>query len=244
MSSGDTLRVAIAVDRVSRRQHFALEVDFSVPAGITILFGPSGCGKSTLLQAIAGLIRPERGRIDLGDDAVLFDSEARIDTPVQRRRIAYVFQSLALFPHLSALANVSFAVDRSRPGKERRARARELLARLGVEHLAERRPHTFSGGEAQRVALARALATSPRIILLDEPLSALDLDRRISIARELREVVAGLAIPAIHVTHNHGEARAMGDRVVRMASGKIAEIGSADEVLGRRRQRRREQERD
>ena len=243
MSASDVLQVAIAVDRVSRRQHFALEVEVEVPPGITILFGPSGCGKSTLLQAIAGLLRPEHGRIAIGD-AVLFDSEARVDTPVQRRRIAYVFQSLALFPHLSALANVSFAVDRRLPGRERRERARALLARLGVEHLAERRPRTFSGGEAQRVALARALATSPRIILLDEPLSALDLDRRISIARELREVVAGLAIPAIHVTHNHGEARAMGDRVVRMAAGKVAEVGSADQVLGRRRQHRSEREPD
>ena len=145
-----------------------------------------------------------------------------------------MFQSLALFPHMTALGNVCYGIDRSVPRDERKARAHAMLERLGVDHLSRRRPRTFSGGEAQRVALARAMATSPRILLLDEPFSALDRDLRIQLATDVRSLVDDLQLPAIQVTHNHGEARAIGDRIIRMHEGRIVETGSVDEVLGQR----------
>ena len=162
---------------------FSLDVAFDAAVGITILFGPSGCGKSTTLAAIAGLLRPDAGRIALGDD-VWFDSARGIDRPPHLRGVAFVFQSLALFPHMTAAHNVSYGMDRHLSASEKRQRAEKLLARLKVGHFADRRPATFSGGEAQRVALARAFAMSPRIALFDEPFSAMDrqlrkdLDRR------------------------------------------------------------------
>jgi molybdate transport system ATP-binding protein len=225
-----TLRARIDLEPQGGRERFRLRVDLEVPPGVTILFGPSGSGKSTALAAIAGLLRPDAGRIALGDD-VWFDADLRIHAPPQARRVAYVFQSLALFPHMSALANVAYGIDRATPRPERQARARALLDKLGVGHLAGRRPRTFSGGEAQRVALARALATSPRVMLLDEPFSALDRDLRIQLAAEVRALVDELAVPLVHVTHNHGEARALGDRIIRLDAGRVVASGSVDDVL-------------
>jgi molybdate transport system ATP-binding protein len=232
VSAERALSVRVRVTRESRGESFTLDVAFEVPPGITILFGPSGSGKSTALQAIAGLLCPDAGRIALGKE-VWFDSEAGLHRPIHTRGVAYVFQSLALFPHLTALGNVAYGIDRRRGRAERRARAQAMLDRLGVAHLAERRPRTFSGGEAQRVALARALATSPRVVLLDEPFSALDRDLRMQLATEVRALVDELALPLLQVTHHHGEARAMGDRILRVAGGRIAEAGAVDEILGR-----------
>jgi len=212
-------------------QEFELEVDLEFPPGITILFGPSGSGKSTTLQAIAGLTRPDSGRISLGDQP-WFDSGQRVDLAIHRRHVAYVFQSLALFPHMTGAGNVAYGIDRTLERPERRRRAVELLERLGVGHLADRRPRSFSGGEAQRVALARALAMKPRVILLDEPFSALDRDLRIQLASLVRGLVDELGVPLVQVTHNHGEARAMGDRIARIERGKIVALGTVDQVLG------------
>src|SRR6185437_4324343 len=138
------------------RAGFTLDVELEVPPGITILFGPSGSGKSTTLAAIAGLERPAKGRIALGDD-VWFDAEKKVDRPVHTRGVAFVFQSLALFPHMTALANVEYGIDRALSREKRAHHAKEMLERFRVGHLAQRRPQNFSGGEAQRVALARAL---------------------------------------------------------------------------------------
>lgn len=225
MGSDLAARVVLA-----RKGGFALDVEITVPAGVTILFGPSGSGKSTTLAAIAGLVTPDEGRVALGD-TVWFDRRARVDVPVHERRVAFVFQSLALFPHMTAAANVAYGVDRAVPREERERRARALLERFHVGHLADRRPATFSGGEAQRVALARALGPAPRALLLDEPFSALDRSLRDALVADLRATAAELAVPVIHVTHHRGEARALGDRVVMLDEGRVVATGSPAELL-------------
>ncbi len=218
--------------RAGHGESFELDVELDAPPGITILFGPSGSGKSTVLQIVAGLLRPDRGAVSLGSEPWL-DTERGIDRPVHTRQIAYMFQSLALFPHMTAAANVAYGIDRELARAERHDRAHAMLDKLGVGHLAKRRPRTFSGGEAQRVALARALALEPRVLLLDEPFSALDRDLRIQLARLVRDLVNELALPTIQVTHNHGEARAMGDWLLRMRRGAIIERGGVAELLDR-----------
>lgn len=229
--SSPSLRVTIQKTHRGRGAPFELDVDLTFKPGITILFGPSGSGKSTILQAIAGIAMPDRGRVSLGDE-VWFDAGQRTNMPVEKRHVAYVFQSLALFPHMTAIGNVAYGIDRAKPRDERAERARQLLDRCGVAHLAERRPKTFSGGEAQRVALARALAMAPRVVLLDEPFSALDRDLRIQLASVVRDLVDELQVPMAYVTHNHGEAKSLGDEVIRMQRGRVAARGSYEEVLG------------
>ena len=216
--------------RLARPAGFALDVAFEAPPGITILFGPSGSGKSTILAAVAGLVRPASGRVARGDD-VWLDTDAGIDRPIHRRKVAFVFQTLALFPHLSAVDNVIYGMDRSATAAARRARAEELLARLRVGHLAARKPSTFSGGEAQRVALARAFAMDPRIVLFDEPFSAMDRELRRDLAADLRAFVGELGVPMIHVTHHRNEARALGDRVILLQKGRVAATGAVADLL-------------
>lgn len=209
---------------------FALEVDLRFPPGITCVMGSSGSGKTTLMAAIAGLVVPQRGTVALGD-TLWFESSRGVNVPIQQRRLGYLFQSLALFPHRTAIGNVEYGMARSLPRAERHAHAHALLAKLGVDHLAHRKPRTFSGGEAQRVALARALARTPQLLLLDEPFSALDPDLREQLSRLVRDLVDELQIPSIHVTHSVAEARALSDQVVRIHRGAVAAVGSAREVL-------------
>jgi molybdate transport system ATP-binding protein len=225
------LEVSVALDRGHGADRFSLDVSFRVPPGISILFGPSGTGKSTTLQAIAGLVRPDRGRIALGGET-WFDADRRLERPTRMRGIAYLFQSLALFPHLTAIGNVCYGIPRAVPRAERQERAAALLERLGVTHLARRRPRTYSGGEAQRVALARALAMEPRVLLLDEPFSALDRDLRAQLSADVRALVSERRLPTLQVTHHLGEARSMGDQVLRMAAGRIVETGTTDILAG------------
>jgi molybdate transport system ATP-binding protein len=206
---------------------FTLDVAFEVPPGVTVLFGPSGSGKSRTLACVAGIAEPDRGRVALGDD-VWFDPERRVSLAIHKRRVAYVFQSLALFPHMNALDNVTYGIPRSVAPRDRAARGRELLARMHVEHLADRLPRTFSGGEAQRVALARAFATAPRVLLLDEPFSALDAKVKKKLLSDLKESLDRVKIPTILVTHDPGEARALGERVIFLEGGRIAEISEMD----------------
>jgi molybdate transport system ATP-binding protein len=226
-----SLTVDLTIDRKGGRD-LELQVSFEAPPGVTILFGPSGAGKTTILQAIAGLVTPERGRIALGDE-VWFDSAARLSTPIEKRGLAYVFQSLALFPHLTALGNVEYGLDRSMPRAQRRERAEKMLARMRVPHLRDRRPPTYSGGEAQRVALARAFARSPRLVLLDEPFSALDRELRRDFVEDVRSFVEEAQIPMVHVTHHRNEARALGERVVLLQAGKVQAIGRTEELIPR-----------
>ncbi|HLM55867.1 MAG TPA: ATP-binding cassette domain-containing protein, partial [Pyrinomonadaceae bacterium] len=165
---------------------FTLDVAFDAPPGVTVLFGASGSGKTLTLKTVAGLVRPDSGRISAGG-RVLYDSEGNVDVPVARRRVGYLFQNLALFPHMTALENVEFAAAADER-KARRERAMSLLEGLGVTHAANRRPRAISGGEAQRVALARALAASPEVLLLDEPLSALDEPVKLRIVSDLKRL--------------------------------------------------------
>jgi molybdate transport system ATP-binding protein len=227
--TADALEVEARLSRKGERE-FSLDVKFRAEPGITIMFGPSGSGKSTTLAVIAGLLKPASGRVALGQE-VWFDSARGIDRPIHERSIAFVFQSLALFPHLSAVENVAYGIDRGLERAERRARAMAMLERMKVAHVAGRRPGTLSGGEAQRVALARAFARSPRLVLLDEPFSALDRDLRLALARDVRAYVDEARLPLLQVTHHRNEARAMGDRVVMMEAGRVRGAGALDDWL-------------
>jgi molybdate transport system ATP-binding protein len=227
-AAGRTLHVDV---RVARSDAFALDVKFEAPPGVSVLFGPSGSGKSTTLAAIAGLVRPSSGRITLGD-TTWFDSAARLEVPVHRRGVAFVFQSLALFPHMTAVQNVAYGMSPELDREARRARAMALLERLRVAPLADRKPPTFSGGEAQRVALARALATEPRVVLLDEPFSALDRDLRAELVADVRDFVRELDVPVLFVTHHRQEARVLGTRLVVLEGGRVRRVGSVEELGG------------
>jgi molybdate transport system ATP-binding protein len=229
MASDGALSVRVRVTRGGKGSPFSLDVGFDVPAGVTILFGPSGSGKSTTLAAIAGLLRPAEGRIAVGEE-VWFDADEKVDVPVHLRKVAYVFQSLALFPHLTAVGNVVYGMQ-AVPRSEREGRAMALLEALKVAHLALRRPRTFSGGEAQRVALARAFAMTPRILLLDEPFSALDRAMRHDLVRDVRALVDERKIPMLHVTHHRNEARALGDTLVLLERGRVVGRGAPGEIL-------------
>jgi molybdate transport system ATP-binding protein len=220
---GSALRVRVALTRsggLETPHPFSLDVDFEAPTGFTILSGASGSGKSTLLGAIAGFVHPASGRVALGAET-WFDAERGLHVAPQRRRVAIVFQSLALFPHMTAAQNVAYGVARGPDRAARRDRAAALLQRLRVAHVADRKPPTFSGGEAQRVAVARALATDPRVVLLDEPFSALDAVLRRELAGEVREILRELHVPVILVTHQPDEARRPGDRLVLLDHGRI-----------------------
>jgi molybdate transport system ATP-binding protein len=208
---------------------FVLDVSIEVRQGITILFGPSGAGKSTLLDCIAGLTRPEEGRIAVGGD-VLFDSSHGINLPAQSRRIAYVFQTLALFPHLSVEENIEYGLM-DLPEEERRGRAREILEAFRVEKLRTQKPGEISGGEKQRIALARSLVTEPRLLLLDEPLTGLDAELKAAIVDDLRAWNAAKRIPILYVTHSREEVDALGERVLVMENGRIVSAGAPMEVL-------------
>jgi molybdate transport system ATP-binding protein len=208
-----------------------LDVEFSALAGITILFGPSGSGKSMTLDAIAGITTPDRGRIAI-DDAVLWDSAERIDLPMRQRGIGYVFQQLALFEHLTVLGNVMYGLA-GRPGHEREQIARAILEAFSISHLARRKPSEISGGERQRVALARALVVKPRLLLLDEPLSALDTAVKRAIMDDIKRLERELTIPILYVTHDPGEARALGTQVLIYERGRVVGRGHPSEVLSR-----------
>ncbi len=208
---------------------FALDVAFDAPPGVTVLFGPSGSGKSTTLACIAGLARPTRGHIALGDEA-WFDADERVDVAVHRRRVAFVFQTLALFPHMTAEQNVAYGMNRRLDREARSTQAMALLERFHVGHLAHRKPATFSGGEAQRVALARALATSPRVVLFDEPFSALDRELRRGLVHDLRAFVHDLNVPVLFVTHQRLEAHALGERLVVLERGRVKHVGVIEDL--------------
>jgi len=208
---------------------FTLQVDLAIESGFTVLFGPSGAGKTTLLNSIAGLIKPEQGRIVL-KSRVLFDSANGINVPVEERRIGYVFQTLALFPHLTAEQNIRFGiVDES--NDHQAERVEHILRSFRIAHLAKRLPQQISGGERQRVALARTLVTEPQLLLLDEPLSALERETKHAIIADLKRWNESRSIPVLYVTHSHGEAAALGGSLIVLKHGKIAARGESRELL-------------
>jgi molybdate transport system ATP-binding protein len=208
---------------------FVLDVAIEIPPSITIVFGPSGAGKSTLLDCIAGLLKPDSGRIEIGGE-VLLDIERRINVPPAKRKIAYVFQTLALFPHMTVEQNVAYGLA-DMPGPQRSSRVKAMLEAFRVDQLVKRKANEISGGEQQRVALARSLATSPRVLLLDEPLTALDEGLKQSIMEDLRRWNAAQNIPILYVTHSRPEVDALGERVVVLDEGKIISTGTPHEVL-------------
>src|SRR5205085_6002287 len=195
----------------------------------TVLFGPSGSGKSTTLRCLAGLERPDRGMICFGDE-VWFDSARRIFLPPQRRRIGYLFQDYALFPHLRVAQNIGYGLGKI-AAPERRQRIEEITTLLGLAGLDDRYPRQLSGGQQQRVALARALICRPRLLLLDEPLSALDAPTREQLRRQLRHWLIKLRIATILMTHDRIEAVALGDHVVIFEAGRARQSGSVQQVF-------------
>jgi molybdate transport system ATP-binding protein len=226
MASGNGLSV-----RITRRlsTSFALEAAFEAAAGFTMMLGPSGGGKTTLLNCIAGFARPDEGRIALGP-RVLFDSDERVDLPAAERRLGYVFQNLALFPHLTVAQNVQYGIVKL-PAEERRARMMTMLESFRIAQLIARKPGEISGGERQRVALARSLVTSPSLLMLDEPLSALDHATKSRILDDLRAWNTAHEIPILYVTHSAEEAFALGERVVVLEGGRILAHGTPQFVL-------------
>jgi ABC-type sulfate/molybdate transport systems ATPase subunit len=225
------------IDLQAHRGALALEVRLSVSGAGLALVGPNGAGKSSMLLYLLGILRPAGGRITLGD-RVLFDERDRIDVPAEERGFGYVPQHYALFPHLTALDNVAFALSCSKAGRRldrrgRRDRARAMLHQMGVAHVAERMPATLSGGEAQRVALARALCTEPAALLLDEPFAALDARTRPAMRELLREQLATLDLPAIIVTHDLSDAAVLASCIVVMEHGRVVQQGTLDAVTER-----------
>ncbi len=211
---------------------FHLEVSFSAEAGkTTVLLGESGAGKSTVLRLLAGLLHPQRGHISL-DDVIYFDSERRMLVPPQERPFGYVFQDYALFPHLSAFENVAFGLRAQHlPRQVIRQRVGEALERVRLTGFDQRRPTQLSGGQQQRVALARALALQPQLLLLDEPLAALDVQTRREIRQELRSLLADVGITTIMVTHQYVEALLFGHHILVLDQGSIIQQGSQRDLL-------------
>ena len=221
----DTLHIDLARALRAFRLELALEVD-----GVVALAGPSGAGKSTVLRTIAGLARPDKGRVALGD-TVWFDSGAKIDVRPEERSVGLVFQDYALFPHMSVADNVAYGLRVQKvPKPERRTRVQEALDMVRLPSLGARKPSQLSGGQRQRVALARAIVNRPRVLLLDEPLGALDLKLRQEMQVELKRIQQEVGITFVYVTHDQEEALTMSDRLAVFNEGRIEQVGDPAEV--------------
>jgi molybdenum ABC transporter ATP-binding protein len=212
---------ALDLDFALPLRPFRLELSLAVGRETVALVGPSGAGKTSVLRAIAGLARPERGRIAL-DGHVLFDAAAKIDRPPEDRRVGYVFQEYALFPHMTVRQNVAYSGG---------TRAAETLDRLRIAALAKAYPGELSGGERQRVGLARALARDPDVLLLDEPMSALDTHTRAGVRAELRRTLDDLDLPVLLVTHDFQDAAVLADRVGVLVDGRLLQVGKPGELV-------------
>lgn len=222
---------AIEARFVVRAGSFRTDAELSLDEGVLVLFGPSGSGKSTTLKAIAGLLRPDQGRIAVRGETY-FDADRGVEVPAHRRRIGYVPQHHALFPFLDVARNVAFGLPRA----ERRAdnpRVHALLEELGIAHLRDARPADLSGGERQRVSLARALAVNPALLVLDEPFSSIDQEGREALWRLVRDTLERHRTPAVFVTHDPDEALALGDHLVRFERGRTAESGAPVSMVRR-----------
>ena len=213
------------------RGGFTLDLALNLPAkGVTALFGPSGCGKTTVLRALAGLERAN-GHVALGG-TVWQDDAQRVFVPTHQRAIGYVIQEAALFPHLNVQDNLAYGMKRIAPA-DRRIALGQVLDLLGISHLLQRRPDTLSGGERQRVAIARALATSPALLLMDEPLAALDAQRKAEVLPYLDRLHEELGIPVVYVTHAIDEVARLADHLVLMDAGRVLAHGPLPDMLAR-----------
>jgi molybdate transport system ATP-binding protein len=219
------------LDLTIRHQLNSFELDVSLSLGqeLLALFGPSGSGKSISLQIVAGLIRPDYGRIVV-DEAVLFDSAQGINMPPYRRQVGYVMQDYTLFPHLTVAENIAYGL-RGRTKVEIRGAVADMLALIQLAGFADRRPAALSGGQQQRVALARALVTGPKVLLLDEPFSALDGPTRAQLRLELRQLQSRINIPTLLVTHDLAEANILADRLAVYHQGKVLQVGPPAEIM-------------
>lgn len=212
------------------RGDFSLDVDLIIPgSGVTALFGPSGCGKTTLLRAMAGLERAPDGYLKVGD--AVWQDAGRFLAPHQRR-LGYVFQEPSLFPHLNVRRNLEYGLKRLDAG-ERKVSLEQAVDLLGIGHLLQRRPHQLSGGEQQRVAIARALSTSPAMLLLDEPLAALDTQRKAEILPYLESLHRSLSIPVLYVSHSRREVARMADHLVLLREGRVEKTGTVSDLFAR-----------
>jgi molybdate transport system ATP-binding protein len=224
------IRVDIRKTLRSREREFQLEVSFTAEHDRSVVFGPSGSGKSLTLQCIAGLLKPDAGRIEIGE-RVLFDSAAGINLRPQERNVGFVFQDYALFPHLTVEQNIAFGLTRE-VGERNPATARvqEFLALFELEPLARSYPRNLSGGQRQRVALARALIRQPDLLLLDEPLSALDPLLRSRVRRELADMQTRFRVPMIVITHDPADVEALAQNVIVFERGRVAQVLSLREA--------------
>ncbi len=220
----------IAVEK--RLGDFMLNVRFQCEtSGIIALFGRSGAGKTSLVNLVAGLLRPDRGHIAVNGTA-LFDHAKGIDLPPERRRLGYVFQEGRLFPHLSLSGNLTYGLKRT-PRAARRIELEQIVSLLGLERLLHRKPADLSGGEKQRVALGRALLANPRLLLMDEPLAALDQARKEEVLPFIERLRDELAIPIIYVSHTMEEIMRLSDTMVLMSDGRVEAVGPIDELTSR-----------
>jgi len=233
-NSTESLTAKIRKSLPSADRIFNLDVEFEASPGFTILFGTSGAGKTTVLDCISGLTTPDAGRITIGD-RVLFDSQTRTNIPTSQRRVGYVLQDLALFPHLTVEQNVEYGLG-SLPRADRHDRAAEILHEFHIDHLSKQRPGQISGGERQRIALARVLVTDPCVLLLDEPLAALDVATKSKIIDDLRGWNEAHRIPILYVTHSREEVIALGEHILVIEAGRIIAQGTPHEVLQAPRQ--------
>ena len=225
----------LSAEVAAKRGEFSLRAALSVGDETVAVLGPNGAGKTTLLQVLAGLFAPSAGFIRLGEQ-VLDDVAARVHVPAEQRRAGLVFQDYLLFPHLSAVENVAFGLRcRGVTAAEARRRGAEWLARLGLAEVAGQRPAKLSSGQAQRVALARALAFEPSMLLLDEPLAALDVTARAEVRRDLRRHLAAFAGPRLLVTHDPLEAATLADRVLVLEAGEVVQEGTIGDITSRPR---------
>ncbi|MGQ3212679.1 MAG: molybdenum ABC transporter ATP-binding protein [Shinella sp.] len=222
--------MSLIVEARHRFGDFSLDAAFTSDGGVTALFGRSGSGKTSLVRIIAGLTRPKEGRVQLGDD-VLVDTSRRLFMPPHRRRFGYVFQEARLFPHLTVRQNLAYGRWFA-PKSARTENPDRIVDLLGIGDLLDRQPENLSGGEKQRVAIGRALLASPRLLLMDEPLAALDEERKAEILPYLERLRDEVGIPIVYVSHSVAEVARLADKVVLMASGRIEAIGPASDVLG------------
>jgi len=224
--------IELALQHRFARDGFALDLAIEAPGeGVTALFGPSGCGKTTVLSAVAGLLRPQAGRVAI-DGTPLLDTARGISVPPERRRCAVVFQDARLFPHLSVETNLRYGLRRAPPDAAGPA-FDDVVALLGIADLLPRRPTALSGGERQRVALGRALLARPRLLLMDEPLAALDAPRRAEVLPFLARLRDAARLPILYVTHALDEVDALADHLVLMQSGRVVASGSAEALSAR-----------
>ncbi len=222
----------LEVSARKRLAAFDLDMSFSCEsAGVIAVFGRSGAGKTTLVNMLAGLLRPDSGRIAVGG-RTLFDSASGVDVPPERRRLGYVFQEGRLFPHLTVRGNLGYGLKRA-PPDERRINLEHIVDLLGLEALLARRPHDLSGGEKQRVALGRALLANPRLLLMDEPLAALDQQRKAEVLPFIEQLRDDLGIPIVYVSHAMEEVIRLADTLVLVSDGRTVAVGAVDELTSR-----------